>query len=298
MIPSSLAHRLISTHGMVSDSWLSAYPTTPDIHPPGANARFNIETMGATCDSVLNTWRMPGLELPPPETVDPRGKRLDYVFHSPSNSSVRSVKVGMTEPMDMPSQTGGKGGAGRNCSLSDHFSVEVQLALVPDHEQQLELARAMNPDPIPRESLIDIAGSARAQDAEMSRQVGQLSGEKYLPVDIIDNIFTVQREYTAREVKEKFWRIAHFWASIPVLILLHVAVWWSPHNGVSFLIMFLGWVVAVTGVMDGLIGFIFTGSGMYPHSTYLAKANWCPRAASTHGICGRNDHVPAASRDV
>ena len=263
MIPSSLAHRLISTHGMVSDSWLSAYPSTPDIHPPGANAQFNVEVMGATCDSVLNTWRMPGLRLPPPDTVDPRGKRLDYVFHSPANSSVRSIMVGMTEPMDMPSQTGGKGGAGRNCSLSDHFSVEVQLALAPNYEQQHTLAVAKNPALIPNESLIDIAGSARAQEAEMSHQVSEVSGERYLPMDIIDKIFAVQSEYTAREVKEKFWRIAHFWASIPVLVLLHVAVWWSPHNGVSFCIMFLGWVVAVTGVMDGLIGFIFTGSGMY-----------------------------------
>jgi sphingomyelin phosphodiesterase 2 len=262
MVPSSLAHRLISTHGLVSDSWLSAFPDTPDIHPPGANAQFNIETMGATCDSVLNTWRMPGLTLPPPDTADPRGKRLDYVFHSPVTSSVRSVKVGMTEPMHMPSQTGGKGGAGRNCSLSDHYSVEVQLALAPNYDQQRALALAKNPDPVSHEALIDIAGSARAQEAEMSYQIGEKEGEKYLPLDIIDQIFAVHNEYNNREIKEKKWRIAHFFASVVVLILLHVAVWWSPHNGVAFLIMFLGWIVAVTGVMDGLIGFIFTGSGM------------------------------------
>ena len=261
MIPSSLAHRLISTHGLVSDSWLSAYPTTPDTHPPGANAKFNIEVMGATCDSVLNTWRMPGDTLPPPDTDDPRGKRLDYVFHSPSNSSVRSVKVGMTEPMPMASQTGGKGGAGRNCTLSDHFSVEVQLSLAPNPVQQRALAAAKNPTPLSAESLIEIAGAVRAREAEITDQVGEKEGELYLPTNIIDQIFDVQREYTAREIVEKKWRIAHFFASIPVLIGLHVAVWWSPHNGVSFLLMLLAWVVAVTGTLDGLIGFIFTGSG-------------------------------------
>lgn len=261
MIPSSLAHRLISTHGMVSDSWLSAYPNTPDTHPPGANAKFNIEMMGATCDSVLNTWRMPGDTLPPPTTLDPRGKRLDYVFHSPSNSSVRSVKVGMTEPMAMPSQTGGKGGAGRNCTLSDHFSVEVQLALVPDIKQQQELAAAKNPTPVPGDALIEIAGAVRAREAEITGQVGEKTYEKYLPISIIDQIFGVLREYTAREIKEKKWRIAHFFVSIPVLIGLHVGVWWSPHNGIAFLLLLLSWVVAVTGTLDGLIGFIFTGSG-------------------------------------
>lgn len=263
MIPSSLAHRLISTHGLVSDSWLSAYPDTPDTLPPGANAQFNIESMGATCDSVLNTWRMPGDTLPPPDTVDPYGKRLDYVFHSPSNSSVRNVRVGMTEPMSMPSQTGGKGGAGGNCTLSDHFSVEVQLALAPNYDQKSALVMAKNPEPIPAESLIEISSSVRAREAQMTDQVGEKPGELYLPVDIISQIFDVQREYTAREVMEKKLRIAHFFASIPVLIGLHVAVWWSPHNGVAFLLMLLGWVVAVTGVMDGLIGFIFTGSGMH-----------------------------------
>jgi sphingomyelin phosphodiesterase 2 len=261
MIPSSLAHRLISTHGFVSDSWLSANPNTPDIHPPGASAQFNIETMGVTCDSILNTWRMPGSTLPPPEIVDPYGKRLDYVFHSPTNSSVLAIKVGMTEPMDMPSQTGGKGGAGRNCTLSDHFSVEVQLALASNYEQQSALAIAKNPEPIPTESLVDIAGPARAHEAELTRQVGEKEDEKYLPLSIIDEIFTVQREYTAREIEEKRWRIAHFFAAILVLIGMHIAIWWTSHVAVAFALMFVGWIVAVTGVLNGLIGFIFIGSG-------------------------------------
>ncbi|KAF8545448.1 Endonuclease/exonuclease/phosphatase [Trichophaea hybrida] len=260
MIPSSLGHRLISTHGLVSDSWLSANPNTPDIHPPGASAQYNIETMGATCDSVLNTWRMPGDTLPPPDTVDPYGKRLDYVFHSPTNSSIRAIKVGMTEPMDMPSQTGGKGGAGRNCTLSDHFSVEVQVALAPNYEQQQALAAAKNPSPIPTDSLVDIAGPARAHEAKLTQQVGEKEREKYLPLGIIDEIVVVQREYTAQEIDEKRWRIAHFFASLPVLIAIHVVVWWTQHAAIAFMLVFVSWLVAVTGVINGLIGFIFLGS--------------------------------------
>jgi sphingomyelin phosphodiesterase 2 len=257
MIPSSLAHRIISTHGLVTDSWLSAYPNTADIHPPGSNAQYNIEKMGATCDSILNTWRMQGTSLPPPDTVDPRAKRLDYVFHSSRNSSVRNVTVGMTKPMTLASAKGGR------CSLSDHFAVEVQLALAPDYGQQQALVSARNPEPIPSRALVDIAGAARAEEAELTGQVGGKEHERYLDTHIIDEIFAVHAMYAAREVKEKKWRIGHFFASIVALVGLHVGVWWSPHNGVAFALMFISWVVAVTGVIDGLIGFLFTGSGTY-----------------------------------
>lgn len=232
MVPSSLAHRIISTHGRVADSWLAAHPLTPAAPPPAASARFNIDVMGATCDSALNTWRMPGPTLPPPDAADsPHAKRLDYVFHSPRNSAVRAARVAMTEPMPMPAQTGGKGGAGRNCSLSDHFALEVQLLLAPSSAQRRE---------------------------------GEREGERYLPESTIDEIFAVLREYMAREIGEKKWRIFHFFASIPVLVGLHVAVWWSPHHAVDFLLVLLAWSVAVTGVLDGLVGFIFTGSGIVP----------------------------------
>ena len=277
MVPSSLAHRIISTHGRVADSWLSAHPLTPAAPPPAASARFNIETMGATCDTVLNTWRMPGPTLPPPDAADsPHAKRLDYVFHSPRNSAVRAARVTMTEPMPMPAQTGGKGGAGRNCSLSDHFALEVQLLLAPSLAQQRALAAATShpaaalpavasPPPPPPPPLVDLAGPGRAREGEGEGDgTGVGEGDRYLPQSVIDEIFAVLHEYMAREVGEKKWRIAHFFASIPVLVGLHVAAWWSPHYAVNFVLVLLAWIVAVTGTLDGLVGFVFTGSGSVP----------------------------------
>jgi sphingomyelin phosphodiesterase 2 len=258
MIPSSLAHRIISTYGLVSDSWLSKYPDTPAMQPTDSTAKYNIEVLGATCDSVVNTWRMPGPTRPPDSTVDPHAQRLDYIFHSAHNSSIAEIKVGMIEPMPMPSQTGGKGGAGKECTLSDHFSVELKLRLAPSVQQTTAMIRVRSTS-ISHASLVEITGEARAQEAEIVDQVG-VKDERYIPASILSDIMAVEKEYFQKEEKEYFWRIFHFWASIPVLLGTHVAVWWSPHNGVSFALLLVAWVVAVTGTLDGLIGFIFTGA--------------------------------------
>src|SRR6266516_2045407 len=67
MLPLSLAHQLITTHGMVHDAWRVVYPDSSigaaedevensrgrDIPEAG----FNLTQNGATCDSMLNTWR-------------------------------------------------------------------------------------------------------------------------------------------------------------------------------------------------------------------------------------------------
>ncbi|KAL7274325.1 phospholipase C type enzyme [Rhizina undulata] len=260
MIPPSLAHRIIATHGLVSDSWLSLYPNTPNVSPPSTDAKTNIEVYGVTCDSVLNTWRMEGPLLPPPETLDPHAKRLDYVFHSPRYSSVVDVKVGMTETMPMPAQKGGKGGSGGYCSLSDHYSVEVLLSLAPSPAQQSALAAARNPHKVPGDTLIDVAGEVRAEEAQLTGQVGEKESETYLPVNIIDEILALIAGYTRREKFEYFWRIAHFWISVIALIAIHVGVWWSSNRGWAFFCVLLSWVVAISGTLDGLIGFLFMGS--------------------------------------
>lgn len=169
----------------------------------------------------------------------------------------------MTEPMSMPSQTGGKGGAGGYCSLSDHFSVEVLLSLSPSPSQQAALAAAKNPAKVPEAMLVDVAGETRAEEAQLTGQVGEKEGERYLPTLIIDEILALVATYTKRQEGEYFWRIFHFWASLPVLVACHVGVWWSTHNAVAFVLVFVAWVIAVTGGLDGLIGFLFMGSGRF-----------------------------------
>lgn len=258
MIPSSLAHRIISTHGLVADSWLSAFPDTPSVIPDNTIASDGLEFHGATCDSVLNTWRTPKGMVPTPESQDPRAKRLDYIFHSPKHSSVKAIKVGMTEPVEIN---------GQKHSLSDHFSVEVTLALLPNQHQQYALSRGLSMEPVPHDRLIEIAGDARAEEAEIVNQVGE-KDEQYLPQDVLEEILAVRKKYYEKEVREKSMRLGHFWASIPALVAVHVGVWWSPHNGVAFMLTFLAWVIAVTGGLNGLIGFIFVNSGMsFSHSS-------------------------------
>ncbi|KAL8970346.1 MAG: hypothetical protein Q9183_001567 [Haloplaca sp. 2 TL-2023] len=144
MVPSSLAHRLITTHAPVQDVWKVLHPDSSlgsANHPLEKerrrdipSARYSLQENGATCDGVYNTWRwtkhdqkllFKGEDLAvDPATPDPRAKRLDYIFfgntlsHFPDAAQwrIQSARVGMT---------------GRhprlNCSYSDHFSVEATL---------------------------------------------------------------------------------------------------------------------------------------------------------------------------
>ncbi|KAF8433841.1 Endonuclease/exonuclease/phosphatase [Terfezia claveryi] len=223
MLPKSLAHHIITTHGLVSDSWLSAYPHTPDTP---LHAAYNLTTLGATCDSILNTWRLESTQsdFPSSESPDPDAQRLDYIFHSPLVSRVREIKVGFTELYKLPGKPKpGKGVMrGGMVSLSDHFSVQVKLEITPPAQERSE--------------------------------------DVYLPIDVIEEIQTLSSKYVRREEWEFKWRIWHFWASILVLVALHVAVWWSTYDGVAFLFVVLSWMVGVSGVVNGMIGFLFMGS--------------------------------------
>lgn len=238
MLPSSLAHHIITTHGLVADCWLSKYPSTPTGLSANADARYNIQTLGTTCDSTLNTWRLKAhqVDIPSGDSPDPWAQRLDYIFHSARLSKVVDIKVGMIDPMKLPGSPKLGNGVTRGgmASVSDHFSVEVKLELPP----------AAPP-------LLISLGEEAQEGHEL----------QYLDTDTIDEIQALTQQYTKREAWEYTWRIAHFWLSVLALIALHVAVWWATHPGVAFLITFLTWVVAVTGAVNGLIGLLFMGFG-------------------------------------
>ncbi|KAI5797902.1 Endonuclease/exonuclease/phosphatase [Peziza echinospora] len=270
MIPSSLAHHIITTHGLVSDSWLSKYPTTAASPSASRTASYNIETLGITCDSMLNTWRMPrnSPTIPSPEAKDPRAKRLDYIFHSPRMSRVLDIRVGCTEPMKLgpgvrakkPSHGVTKDGL---VSLSDHFSVELVLEIPPLPQPPL-ITFGDDENDDDDENVVDVNG--KKHNLLRSNNKNLHAGdegheEKYLSLETITEIQELSRRYTQREEWEYTWRIAHFWASVLVLVGLHVAVWWTgAYPGVAFLLLFLAWAVAVTGTINGLIGFLFMGS--------------------------------------
>ncbi|KAK0631845.1 Endonuclease/exonuclease/phosphatase [Immersiella caudata] len=148
MIPLSLEHRIITAHSPVRDTWRVLRPDSsvgPADHPaekarrrPIPTAKFNIQENGAASDGPYNTWRWskeqqkllgPGKPevTVPPDTIDHRGKRLDYVFANSGDAtalngswSVTRTAVGMM--MRHPEL---------GCSLSDHFAMEATLSFHP-----------------------------------------------------------------------------------------------------------------------------------------------------------------------
>jgi sphingomyelin phosphodiesterase 2 len=236
MIPMSLAHQLVTTHGPAIDTWRALKPHSalgstfdrPEQarNVPMPTADYNITENGATCDSVLNTWRWTDAQrkaLKRGETVDiplttddPRAKRLDYVFLGGKFEDwiVTEANVGMIERHpDL------------QVSLSDHFSVEVTIE--------------------------------RASKRSTTSSILSQPEDDYLPLETYDAILAVTDEYMMRERNQRRYRIAHFWVSVVVSIGCLVAVWFSPRNFVSFLLMFLSTLGLAAGSIDGLIGFLF-----------------------------------------
>jgi sphingomyelin phosphodiesterase 2 len=278
MIPMSLAHRLISTHSPVKDVWMllhpdcsigAAYdPVEKARHRPIPTAKFNLLENGATCDSVLNTWRWnkgqqqklgpnkPHIDIPL-DTVDERAKRLDYIFanttYDPSAPSsggwvVKTAKVGM---LDRHPEL--------QCSLSDHFSVECTLV----HSKFIE----MEPDKADEEEAVDKGvflqspanSEFRSPNTSVSAQLKE-STPPFLPVQTYDEILAMIHSYRLRERRQRRLRLGHFVGSVVMSIGCWIAVWWSPRNFVAFLLMLLSSLGLFAGTVDGLIGGLFVGS--------------------------------------
>ncbi|ETS88027.1 hypothetical protein PFICI_01855 [Pestalotiopsis fici W106-1] len=149
--PMSLMHRIITSHSTVKDVWRVLHPDSSvgsaDDESERARRRpvptveYNINENGATSNTIYNTWRWPKAQQRllgkgrendwpqiSPDTLDPRGQRIDYIFASSGLAEnedadraawvVHDARVGM---MGRHPELG--------CSLSDHFSVEATLVL-------------------------------------------------------------------------------------------------------------------------------------------------------------------------
>lgn len=281
MIPLSFAHRLLEAHAPVRDVWRVLHPDSSvgaavdavekRRERPVPNARFNTVENGATCDSVLNTWRWnkehqrlldKGRDIMvEDDTPDPRAKRLDYIFLGnsifPSNETlgqwrVESANVGMT--MRHPTL---------RCSLSDHFSVEATIT------------RSSSAAPIDPSSISATANGAPTSPLsayEQSVLLPSTSEEKYtqgppptsllapLSSSFYGDILAMIHKYTLRERRQRRLRLGHFIGQLCTSIGCLVAVWWSPHNYVAFILMLISTLGLSAGVIDGLIGGLFVGS--------------------------------------
>lgn len=276
MIPMSLAHRLISTHSPVRDSWLLLHPDSSigaavdpvekARHRPIPTASHNLTENGATCDSVLNTWRWeqdqqkklgpgrPEISIPG-DSVDPKAKRLDYIFAStgvnPSNPEtggwvIKCAKVGFTDRHPE-----------LQCSLSDHFSVEVTLT----HSKSIvyDASRDEEEHAVSNGVFLKSPTTSEFHASNVSSQLNYL-GPKFLPIETYNEILAMINKYRLREQRQRRLRLGHLVTSVLISIGCFIAVWWSPANFVSFILMLLSTLGLGAGIVDGLIGGLFVGS--------------------------------------
>lgn len=271
MVPMSLAHRIIEAHAPVKDVWRVIYPNSSegaaedklprDALPP-SSAQFNLKQNGTTCDSALNTWRWNKAEQKrlnhgenihvAEEVDDPRAKRLDYIFVGSASSDsscdswiVQKVSVGMIERHPE-----------LHCSLSDHFSIETTIMHTLGEKHEL---------------------------GKFSQH--SLRGKSQLSQQIYDEILAMCDKYKQREHSQRRWRLAHFGLSIIVSIGCLVAVWWSPRNFVSFILMLLSTLVLSTGVIDGLIGGLFVGSELRALKEFKWEIQNAKDLSSRRSVC-------------
>lgn len=316
MVPSSLAHRIVTVRGGVGDVWQVAHPDSAvgPVDDPAERARgrqvptaeFNVRENGVTSNSVYNTWRWSkerrkklgkgGNEVVvSPDTPDPRGQRLDYIFAGDGGSkdegawTVKSVQVGMMQRHPV-----------LGCSLSDHFSVEATLAFRPAAEARGRGGEREKAGTVPAASdeatqedgadltirdgrddralqdgvyLRSPTGSelhvATSDGKQRSPQDNALRGglDGYdagggygLPVSTYDEMLAMIAKYVAREEAQRKWRGLHFLAWVVVLVACLVAVWFVPRNFVAFILMLLSSLGLVAGTVDGLIALLFVNT--------------------------------------
>lgn len=305
MTPGSLSHRLLSAHAPVRDVWRVVHPDS-SLGPadnaaekargrPVPTAEHNVRENGATSDSAYNTWRWsaalqkqlgPGKKptAVPPDSIDPRGKRLDYIFAGSGDGRsldgggwvVKRVAVGMRDPHPV-----------LGCSLSDHFSVEATLAprAVAQPRSSRLAASKENPSSAGKDNLQPPGDRGGDDDYDEALQngaylqspgpsegrgsnefddqpVGPAAGDdRALPLEAYDEILAMIHKYVARERRQRRWRAAHFFAWVTVAVGCLVAVWFTgPRAWVAFVLMLASSLGLAAGTVDGLISLLFIGT--------------------------------------
>ncbi|KAK5990883.1 Inositol phosphosphingolipids phospholipase C [Cladobotryum mycophilum] len=271
MLPRSFAHRIITGRSGVRDVWRTLHPDSslgPADHPdevdrglPVPTADFNLLVNGATSDGVYNTWRWTknaqnalraGNPCPvDPNTPDPRGKRLDYIFASTGFSGpftpssvprhgwvVKSASVAMTQRHPE-----------LNVSLSDHFAV---LATLKYHT-----VSDSSPTPAGGSAITAVEHDENSPDPDI-QFLRDTSGDSMpLSTAVFDEILAMILKYTTREVKQQYWRGIRFYTSLAIWVGCLVAVWFSPRNFVAFILMLVSSLCLTAGVIEGLLALLF-----------------------------------------
>lgn len=275
MVPLSFAHVLIENRGGVKDVWRTLKPASSvgaSIDAAETERRKKMKEKacptvaeslrdhGHTCDSLLNTWRWneahrKALARGRDRKIDsgdqdPRAKRLDYIFIGGFDSgwSVTEVKVSLTERH--PTLL---------CSLSDHFAVEATISPLERSKGPVETIEVSGPlrSPNDRRASEDIV---EIEEKDFKSVMSKQSTEFHLAPHFYEDILAMVHKYTLRERKQRRWRLGHFVGSVFISLGCFVAVWWSPTNYVSFILVLISTLGIMAGTVDGLIGGLFVGS--------------------------------------
>ncbi|KAK5705543.1 phospholipase C type enzyme [Elasticomyces elasticus] len=237
MVPLSLAHRLIEAHAPVRDIWRIVKPDSAIGSAQSAAEKARGREVpsseecliehGTTCDHRFNTWRW---DKQTRKNLD-RGKdtEVDPTVADPRARRLDYVFFASQDGQRWEVENVEVGMTMRHptlrCSLSDHFSIETTLV--------------------------------RQQTSEPAKETTMT---KYLPIETYDDILGMIAKYNIRERKQRRLRLTHFGIEIGASIGCFIAVWWSPHNFVAFLLMLLSTLGLSAGVLDGLMGGLFVGS--------------------------------------
>ncbi|EXJ61423.1 uncharacterized protein A1O5_11738 [Cladophialophora psammophila CBS 110553] len=290
MVPLSFAHVLVESRAGVQDVWRVMKPGSSigaSVDPPekerrkrmGEEETPNVETSlgehGHTCDSILNTWRWnkahqkqlaQGQDRKVSSTdLDPKAKRLDYIFFSGISKGwrVADVKVALT---------------GRHstllCSLSDHFAVHATLERSqsqPPTPAGIEAHAALHSSSAEDPSL----QTADFEEKDFVKAISDIPTHSQIGQDFYRDILAMIHKYTLRERKQRRNGLLHFVGSALVSIGCFIAIWWSPRNFVSFILILLSSLGLMAGTLHGLIGGLFVGSELRA----LAEFEWEVRNA-------------------
>jgi sphingomyelin phosphodiesterase 2 len=273
MVPMSFAHVLLEARGRVRDVWRVLRPgssigasedeaekkrrKTMGLAELPPSAEESLAEHGHTCDSILNTWRWSkthqkelarGRDRDVALTEeDVSAKRLDYIFFGGDDEGweVQEAKVSMTERHPE-----------LRCSLSDHFAVEAVIVW-SDHLAAL-------PKSIKAEGILTSQENRGNEMADYGKKdlerATTIPTRPQLTMAFYEDVLEMIRRYTMREREQRRLRLSHFLGSCAVSIGCFVAIWWSPTNYVSFILILLSSLGLMAGTVDGLIGGLFIGS--------------------------------------
>jgi sphingomyelin phosphodiesterase 2 len=279
MVVGGLEWRVLQAHarGFLRDVWREVHPVSSvgawidecekkrleALGPPDGvggppSVRESMATHGHTCDSVTNTWRWSQADQKAllkqgrdrtisPDEKDPRAKRLDYIFLGDGTDQwvVKGARMCMMERHPE-----------LKCSLSDHFGVEAEI-----------LRTEPSSSSPPRE------------------QHHHTTTDTPIEQDLYPSIIDLIQRYTLRCRLHRRRRLLHFLLSVLITLACFVAIWFSPTNYVSFLLLVLSSLGLMAGTVDGLIGGLFGGSELRA----LKEWEWDVRCAARIGRGGNGE---------